>query len=199
MVFMFCRVATRHCTTDSEPPGCLAPPPCSRSLGRFISTFALSIILLSNNRFASATRISVLHFAGKFVFSWLINWTEKPVSSILVWSKGGSMPAQSFGGGAASGGGGSAPAGAPAAGASPGGGAAPPRQQRQRARRGQATDPHSIAERVRHSPTTFPFSLHFLMPASLYSSPPALCWSSTILGRQFDLSQTSISLSLAPI
>ena len=162
----------------------------------------------NNSRFASAlmaqatgkaTRISVLHFAGKFVFSWLINWTEKPVSSILVWSKGGSMPAQSFGGGAAAGGGGSAPAGAPAAGASPGGGAAPPRQQRLRARRGQATDPHSIAERVRHSPTTFPFSLHFLMPASLYSSPPALCWSSTILGRQFDLSETSISLSLAPI
>jgi len=53
-------------------------------------------------------------------------------------------------------------AGAPAAGAASGGGggAAPPRQQRQRAKRGQATDPHSIAERVRHSPsTTFPFSL----------------------------------------
>jgi hypothetical protein len=80
------------------------------------------------------------------------------------------MPAQSFGGGAAARGGGSAPAGAPAAGASSGGGAAPPRQQRVRARRGQATDPHSIAERVRHSPTTFPFSLHFLMPASLYPS-----------------------------
>ncbi|PUZ78042.1 hypothetical protein GQ55_1G421700 [Panicum hallii var. hallii] len=63
--------------------------------------------------------------------------------------QGGSMPAQSFGGGAAAGGGGSAPAGAPAAGASSGGGAAPPRQQRVRARRGQATDPHSIAERLR--------------------------------------------------
>ncbi|XP_062221707.1 bHLH transcription factor RHL1-like [Phragmites australis] len=61
--------------------------------------------------------------------------------------QGGSMLAQSFGGGAAAGGG-SAPA-APAAGASSGGGAAPPRQQRVRARRGQATDPHSIAERLR--------------------------------------------------
>lgn len=30
-----------------------------------------------------------------------------------------------------------------------GGGAGAPRQQRVRARRGQATDPHSIAERVR--------------------------------------------------
>ncbi|KAF0931093.1 hypothetical protein E2562_002455 [Oryza meyeriana var. granulata] len=59
--------------------------------------------------------------------------------------QGGSMPAQSFGGGAAASGGGSASA---AAGASSGGGAAPPRQ-RQRARRGQATDPHSIAERLR--------------------------------------------------
>lgn len=63
--------------------------------------------------------------------------------------QGGSMPAQSFGGGAAAGGGGSAPTGAPAAGAPSGGGAAPPRQQRVRARRGQATDPHSIAERLR--------------------------------------------------
>jgi hypothetical protein len=52
------------------------------------------------------------------------------------------MPAaQSFGGGGP----------APAAGAASGGGA-PPRQQRQRAKRGQATDPHSIAERVRYSP-----------------------------------------------
>ncbi|XP_066319751.1 bHLH transcription factor RHL1-like [Miscanthus floridulus] len=54
--------------------------------------------------------------------------------------QGGSMPAaQSYG------------AGAPAAGAASGGGggAAPPRQQRQRAKRGQATDPHSIAERLR--------------------------------------------------
>ncbi|XP_062220584.1 transcription factor LRL3-like [Phragmites australis] len=62
--------------------------------------------------------------------------------------QGGSMPAQSFGGAAAAGGG-SAPATAPAAGASSGGGAAPPRQQRQRAKRGQATNPHSIAERLR--------------------------------------------------
>lgn len=54
--------------------------------------------------------------------------------------QGGSMPAapQSFGGGGP----------APAAGAASGGGA-PPRQQRQRAKRGQATDPHSIAERLR--------------------------------------------------
>uniref|UniRef100_A0A0E0CSJ6 BHLH domain-containing protein n=1 Tax=Oryza meridionalis TaxID=40149 RepID=A0A0E0CSJ6_9ORYZ len=66
--------------------------------------------------------------------------------------QGGSMPAQSFGGGAAasSGGGGSASAAAAAAaGASSGGGAAAPPRQRQRARRGQATDPHSIAERLR--------------------------------------------------
>ncbi|KAL5212259.1 hypothetical protein ABZP36_023106 [Zizania latifolia] len=64
--------------------------------------------------------------------------------------QGGSMQAQSFGGGAAaSGGSPSAAAAAAAAGASPGGGAAPPRQQRVRARRGQATDPHSIAERLR--------------------------------------------------
>lgn len=54
--------------------------------------------------------------------------------------QGGSMPAapQSFGGGGP----------APAAGAASGGGV-PPRQQRQRAKRGQATDPHSIAERLR--------------------------------------------------
>lgn len=51
------------------------------------------------------------------------------------------MSGQSFGGTAASGG--------TAAPASSGGGAAPPRQTRVRARRGQATDPHSIAERVR--------------------------------------------------
>jgi hypothetical protein len=58
------------------------------------------------------------------------------------------MPAaQSFGGGADAGGGAPAPA---AGAASGGGGAAPPRQQRPRAKRGQATDPHSIAERVRH-------------------------------------------------
>jgi len=68
------------------------------------------------------------------------------------------MPAaQSFGGGTAAAGGAPAPA---AGAASGGGGAPPPRQQRQRAKRGQATDPHSIAERVRHSPSsTFPFSL----------------------------------------
>uniref|UniRef100_A0A0D9VM51 BHLH domain-containing protein n=1 Tax=Leersia perrieri TaxID=77586 RepID=A0A0D9VM51_9ORYZ len=59
--------------------------------------------------------------------------------------QGGSMPAQSFGGGAAASGGGAAAA----AGASSGGGAAAPPRQRQRARRGQATDPHSIAERLR--------------------------------------------------
>ncbi|KAK3155596.1 hypothetical protein QOZ80_2BG0205290 [Eleusine coracana subsp. coracana] len=58
--------------------------------------------------------------------------------------QGGAMPAQSFGGGGASGGGTAQAAGAPS-----GGGAAPPRQQRVRARRGQATDPHSIAERLR--------------------------------------------------
>jgi hypothetical protein len=52
------------------------------------------------------------------------------------------MPAQNFGGAPPSGG-----AQAPAAAASGGGAAAPPRQ-RIRARRGQATDPHSIAERV---------------------------------------------------
>jgi hypothetical protein len=86
------------------------------------------------------------------------------------------MPAQSFGGGAASGGG-TAPACAPAAGASSGGGAAPPRQQRVRARRGQATDPHSIAERVRHSPATFPFSPSFLMPSRHLCS----CASSSII------------------
>ncbi|KAG8093793.1 hypothetical protein GUJ93_ZPchr0012g19468 [Zizania palustris] len=55
---------------------------------------------------------------------------------------GGSMSAQSFGGPAASGG--TAPLSS-----SGGGAAAPPRQQRVRARRGQATDPHSIAERLR--------------------------------------------------
>jgi len=58
----------------------------------------------------------------------------------------GSMSPQSLGGPAASGG--APPAGGAAS--SAGGGAAPPRQQRQRARRGQATDPHSIAERVCH-------------------------------------------------
>lgn len=52
------------------------------------------------------------------------------------------MPAQNFGGAPPSG-----TAQAPVAAASGGGAAAPPRQ-RVRARRGQATDPHSIAERV---------------------------------------------------
>ncbi|XP_044959585.1 transcription factor LRL3-like [Hordeum vulgare subsp. vulgare] len=56
--------------------------------------------------------------------------------------QGGSMSGQSFGGGPAASGGTTAPA-------SSGGGAAPPRQTRVRARRGQATDPHSIAERLR--------------------------------------------------
>ncbi|XP_062227525.1 transcription factor LRL2-like [Phragmites australis] len=58
--------------------------------------------------------------------------------------QGGAVSPQSLGGPAASGG--AAPAGAAS---SAGGGAAPPRQQRVRARRGQATDPHSIAERLR--------------------------------------------------
>ncbi|CAM0913121.1 unnamed protein product [Alopecurus aequalis] len=57
--------------------------------------------------------------------------------------QGGSMSGQSFGGPAASGG-----ATAPAS-SGGGGTAAPPRQTRVRARRGQATDPHSIAERLR--------------------------------------------------
>ncbi|KAF0901944.1 hypothetical protein E2562_011779 [Oryza meyeriana var. granulata] len=57
--------------------------------------------------------------------------------------QGGSMSGQSFGGPAASGG------TAPVSSSGGGGGTAPPRQQRVRARRGQATDPHSIAERLR--------------------------------------------------
>ncbi|CAL5037189.1 unnamed protein product [Urochloa decumbens] len=61
--------------------------------------------------------------------------------------QGGSVSPQSLGGPAASGGT-TPPAGGGAA-SSAGGGAAPPRQVRQRARRGQATDPHSIAERLR--------------------------------------------------
>ncbi|KAK3128552.1 hypothetical protein QOZ80_6BG0463360 [Eleusine coracana subsp. coracana] len=62
--------------------------------------------------------------------------------------QGGSVSRhQSMGGPAASSGGGGAPGGATSS--AGGGGAAPPRQQRQRARRGQATDPHSIAERLR--------------------------------------------------
>ncbi|XP_029116327.1 bHLH transcription factor RHL1 isoform X1 [Elaeis guineensis] len=55
---------------------------------------------------------------------------------------GASMPARNFGGSPAAG------VGRSAAAVSPGGGTAPPRQ-RVRARRGQATDPHSIAERLR--------------------------------------------------
>ncbi|VAI83549.1 hypothetical protein VPH35_127639 [Triticum aestivum] len=58
--------------------------------------------------------------------------------------QGGSMSGQSFGGGPAASGGTTAPASSGG-----GGGAAPPRQTRVRARRGQATDPHSIAERLR--------------------------------------------------
>ncbi|KAF8695294.1 hypothetical protein HU200_037516 [Digitaria exilis] len=58
------------------------------------------------------------------------------------------MPGQGFGGG----GGAGAGAPQPQAGASGGGAAAPPRQ-RVRARRGQATDPHSIAERVSYATT----------------------------------------------
>ncbi|KAG2609913.1 bHLH transcription factor RHL1-like [Panicum virgatum] len=60
--------------------------------------------------------------------------------------QGGSVSPQSLGGPAVSGGA-TTPAGGAAS--SAGGGAAPPRQVRQRARRGQATDPHSIAERLR--------------------------------------------------
>uniref|UniRef100_A0A0E0DXZ6 BHLH domain-containing protein n=1 Tax=Oryza meridionalis TaxID=40149 RepID=A0A0E0DXZ6_9ORYZ len=59
--------------------------------------------------------------------------------------QGGSMSGQSFGGPAASGG--TAPV-TSSGGGGGGGGTAPPRQQRVRARRGQATDPHSIAERT---------------------------------------------------
>ncbi|CAN6174333.1 unnamed protein product [Urochloa humidicola] len=59
------------------------------------------------------------------------------------------LPGQGFGGGGSGGGGGaSGGASQPQAGA-PGGGAAAPPRQRVRARRGQATDPHSIAERLR--------------------------------------------------
>ncbi|KQJ90248.1 transcription factor bHLH66 isoform X1 [Brachypodium distachyon] len=56
------------------------------------------------------------------------------------------MPNQTFGGGAASGGGAQPQAGAGGGG---GGGTQAPPRQRVRARRGQATDPHSIAERLR--------------------------------------------------
>ncbi|CAN6164836.1 unnamed protein product [Urochloa humidicola] len=61
--------------------------------------------------------------------------------------QGGSVSPQSLGGPAASGG--TTPPAGGAASSAGGGGAAPPRQVRQRARRGQATDPHSIAERLR--------------------------------------------------
>ncbi|CAN6214829.1 unnamed protein product [Urochloa humidicola] len=61
--------------------------------------------------------------------------------------QGGSVSPQSLGGPAASGGA-TPPAGGTTSSAG-GGGTAPPRQVRQRARRGQATDPHSIAERLR--------------------------------------------------
>ncbi|KAJ1289688.1 hypothetical protein BS78_02G183600 [Paspalum vaginatum] len=54
------------------------------------------------------------------------------------------LPGQGFSGGSASGG-----ASQPQAGAAGGGAAAAPPRQRVRARRGQATDPHSIAERLR--------------------------------------------------
>ncbi|KAJ1281440.1 hypothetical protein BS78_04G305800 [Paspalum vaginatum] len=116
--------------------------------------------------------------------------------------QGGSMPAQSFGGGAAAaagGAGGSAPAGAPAAGASSGGGAAPPRQQRQRAKRGQATDPHSIAERVRHTlpppfPSSFP-SVNLIVPASCM--PPRSCVMYCLLcSRAWPWSSTPLDASL---
>jgi hypothetical protein len=64
------------------------------------------------------------------------------------------MSGQSFGGPAASGG-----TTAPAS--SGGGGANPPRQTRVRARRGQATDPHSIAERVGAHTTYLPLPRPF--------------------------------------
>ncbi|KAL6655581.1 hypothetical protein ACP70R_006407 [Stipagrostis hirtigluma subsp. patula] len=61
------------------------------------------------------------------------------------------MPSQGFGGGGGGGGasGGATQQQAGAAGGGGGGGAAAPPRQRVRARRGQATDPHSIAERLR--------------------------------------------------
>ncbi|KAL3535082.1 hypothetical protein ACH5RR_003543 [Cinchona calisaya] len=64
--------------------------------------------------------------------------------------QGGAMQAQSFGAQAAPGMNQSAASGSTGtAGGGGGGTAAQPRQQRVRARRGQATDPHSIAERLR--------------------------------------------------
>jgi hypothetical protein len=70
------------------------------------------------------------------------------------------MSPQSLGGPAASGGA-TPPAGGAAS--SAGGGAAPPRQVRQRARRGQATDPHSIAERVCHISPLSAHQLHSIL------------------------------------
>jgi hypothetical protein len=57
------------------------------------------------------------------------------------------MPSPTFGGG------GGAPVGGAQAQAGSGGGAPAPPRQRVRARRGQATDPHSIAERVSYRAT----------------------------------------------
>ncbi|XP_064996752.1 bHLH transcription factor RHL1-like isoform X1 [Musa acuminata AAA Group] len=61
---------------------------------------------------------------------------------------GASMPSQNFTAAAATGGVGQAASASASASASAGGGTGPPRQK-VRARRGQATDPHSIAERLR--------------------------------------------------
>ncbi|URD92006.1 Helix-loop-helix DNA-binding domain [Musa troglodytarum] len=61
---------------------------------------------------------------------------------------GASMPSQNFTAAAAAGGVGQAASASASASASAGGGTGPPRQK-VRARRGQATDPHSIAERLR--------------------------------------------------
>ncbi|URD97767.1 Helix-loop-helix DNA-binding domain [Musa troglodytarum] len=58
------------------------------------------------------------------------------------------MPGQNFGAAPPAAGAGQTPAASALASASAGGGSGPPRQ-RVRARRGQATDPHSIAERLR--------------------------------------------------
>lgn len=69
------------------------------------------------------------------------------INLIVVYAQGGSLQAQNYGAPAA------AMNQAPASG-SAGAAAAQPRP-RVRARRGQATDPHSIAERVRHQFTVF--------------------------------------------
>ncbi|THU57527.1 hypothetical protein C4D60_Mb03t04460 [Musa balbisiana] len=61
---------------------------------------------------------------------------------------GASMPSQNFTAASATGGVGQAASASASASASAGGGTGPPRQK-VRARRGQATDPHSIAERLR--------------------------------------------------